>query len=375
MTVDFSVVIPTWNRSGLVDDLLRTLKEDRDAYDGGKVEVLIVDSSVGEEKESIMRSCSEYGAEYIEGPDSVRKKRNMGISNSRYDHILFLDSDVMIEPGMLKAHADTYENSNGEPIGGTFGRTVFYGKRNFVWKVTEYTHYTDVFNQAALYPYVNWTICNNVSFVKQYLLDIGMFEENLPFKLGGDDLDLSYRVVASGHPIKSCPDAVTLHSRDTWSTAKAIMNRTVRWGSMEYHNGKRHPEIMRKTLPGLPLMSAIFMCMIAIGALVLGDPKVLLLAAAVPIYSFIISYYYDGIRKGKWNPVLFLTAKILLGIYGLCRYRQYIKHRDLSLVGRTMIFDIGHARAEYSSRSCKMDCFILFSAVAIIIGLLLMGAV
>lgn len=52
--MDFSIVIPTWNRSHLVDALLKSLFEERNRYEDGRTEVIVVDSSTGEEKESIV---------------------------------------------------------------------------------------------------------------------------------------------------------------------------------------------------------------------------------------------------------------------------------------------------------------------------------
>ena len=105
--MDFSIVIPTWNRSKLVDALLKSLYEERRDYTDGETEVLIVDSSRGEEKASIVESCSKYDAQYIEGDDSVRKKRNKGIDLAKYEYILFIDSDVTVRPGLLRSHAAT----------------------------------------------------------------------------------------------------------------------------------------------------------------------------------------------------------------------------------------------------------------------------
>jgi cellulose synthase/poly-beta-1,6-N-acetylglucosamine synthase-like glycosyltransferase len=41
--MDFSIVIPTWNRSNLVDELLNSLFEERIRYQDGKTEVIVVD--------------------------------------------------------------------------------------------------------------------------------------------------------------------------------------------------------------------------------------------------------------------------------------------------------------------------------------------
>ena len=52
--MNFSIVIPTWNRSELVDALLESLYKERNRYEKGETEVLIVDSSQGEEQKSIV---------------------------------------------------------------------------------------------------------------------------------------------------------------------------------------------------------------------------------------------------------------------------------------------------------------------------------
>lgn len=49
--MDFSIVIPTWNRSELVEALLKSLYDERERYMSGRTEVLIIDSSAGNEKE------------------------------------------------------------------------------------------------------------------------------------------------------------------------------------------------------------------------------------------------------------------------------------------------------------------------------------
>ena len=48
--MNFSIVIPTWNRSELVEALLESLYRERSRYRQGSTEVLIVDSSIDKEK-------------------------------------------------------------------------------------------------------------------------------------------------------------------------------------------------------------------------------------------------------------------------------------------------------------------------------------
>lgn len=173
--MDFSIVIPTWNRSHLVDALLKSLFEERNRYEDGRTEVIVVDSSTGEEKESIVSSCKQYDARYIDGDDSVRKKRNKGIRESQYDYILFIDSDVVVEKGLLNEYVDAYKKNNFVRLGGVLGYTEFVGKKTFWWKILELTSLVNSFSFARDYPFHSWTIGNNVSFKKSVLEEIGMF--------------------------------------------------------------------------------------------------------------------------------------------------------------------------------------------------------
>ena len=90
--MDFSIVIPTWNRSELVEALLISLYDERERYTSGRTEILIVDSSTDSEKDSIISSCKKYDAIYVEGDDSVRKKgtKALGIQNMIISCLLIL---------------------------------------------------------------------------------------------------------------------------------------------------------------------------------------------------------------------------------------------------------------------------------------------
>lgn len=370
MNIDFSIVIPTWNRKECVKEMLRTLYDDRQVYEYGSTEVLIVDSSIGEEQRVIKEACQKYDARYIDGVDSVRKKRNKGIMEAKYDYIFFIDSDVVIQKGMLNEHAKVYLNSQKENLGGVFGVTEFYGKKSFLWKIIDYSNYTFAFEQAKKYPYASWTIGNNVSFVKQVLLDIGMFEENLPFKLGGDDMDLSFRVVKSGHPIKCTSKAITYHSRETWNSTKALNDRTRRWGTMEYYNAKRHPENIKTTLPSLVLIAIITTLFMLFAALITGNMLPLALQGIFLAGVWITGYLCDAKKSGKYNLFFYSLAKLIAIKYAFYKFRECCRKRDFSVWNKIMIFNEGHAKAEFTERSRKLTislCLFIFLVVVVVV--------
>lgn len=353
--IDFSIVIPTWNRSALVDALLESLKTARDAYTYGRSEVLIVDSSTGSEQAAIQDSCRRYDASYLQGPDSVRKKRNMGIEHAAFDYIFFLDSDVRVDEQIMNHHAETYLSASPEErLGGTFGVTEFVGPENLVWKIVQYTTFTDSFSFARWFPYQKWTLGNNVTFLRQVLLDINMFEEAFPFKLGGDDLDLSYRVNKAGYQIKSVPDAVTWHAKETWSHFKAINDRSRRWGSMEYYLSRRHPEIFIHGGVKAEWFLAAELALFTLGAAAARQPRLLkagLFTAGLTCASI---YRLDTRESDKKNPALYFAGKYFHARYAWFHALEGLKHHTMDGFYKTMSFSNEQTKHMLLRESRKM---------------------
>lgn len=337
--MDFSIVIPTWNRSELVDALLKSLYDERSRYKLGNTEVLIVDSSIGGEKDNIVSSCKKYDAVYIEGDDSVRKKRNKGIRSAKYDYILFIDSDVTVEKGLLDEYVEAYKNPYNVKLGGVLGYTEFIGKRTFWWKMLERTSLVNSFSFARDYPFHSWTIGNNVSFKKTVLEEIGMFEENFPFKLGGDDLDMTYRVTKAGYMIGSAPNAVTYHSRKTWNNYKAVHDRAKRWGTMENFIVGRHPELYKKVIPKnyiLEIFVLLFMCILS---LILKNWLPVMIAVSWIVINWIIDYVIDVKRKGFCSPLYYFGAQIIQSQYEFYRVLGSLKKGSLGALYKGIIFN------------------------------------
>lgn len=337
--MDFSIVIPTWNRSELVEALLKSLYDERERYTSGKTEVLIVDSSTDNEKDSIMSSCKKYDAIYVEGDDSVRKKRNKGIRQSKYDYILFIDSDVVVEKGLLDEYVEAYKNPYQVKLGGVLGYTEFVGKRTFWWKMLERTSLVNSFSFARDYPFHSWTIGNNVSFKKSVLEEIGMFEENFPFKLGGDDLDMTYRVTKAGYMIGSAPNAVTYHSRKTWNNYKAVHDRAKRWGTMENFIVGRHPELYKKVIPKNYVLETITFLFMGILSLILKNWLPIMIAVSWIVINWIIDYVVDVKREGFCSPIYYFGAQIIQSQYEFYRVLGSLKNGSFGALYKGMIFN------------------------------------
>lgn len=337
--MDFSIVIPTWNRSELVEALLESLFFERSRYVQGETEVLVIDSSKDNEKEKIISSCEKYNAVYIEGDDSVRKKRNKGIKVAKYDTILFIDSDVTVENGLLDEYVDAYKNPYNVNLGGILGYTEFVGKKTFWWNLLERTSLVNSFSFARNYPFHSWTIGNNVSFKKAVLEEIGMFEENFPFKLGGDDLDMSYRVTKAGYMIGSAPNAVTYHSRKTWNSYRAVHDRAQRWGTMEDFIVRRHPELYKKVIPKDYVIKAAILLVLSILSLMLQSFLPMAIGLGWIVLNWILDYILSCKKDGFCLPIYYYGAQLIQLQYEYYRVRQSLKNHSLGALYKGIIFN------------------------------------
>lgn len=352
--VNISVVIPTWNRAGLVERLLVSLDDARADFRYGETEILIIDSSRGSQKDAIAGSCSRHDAHYLEGPDSVRIKRNLGISSSKYEYVLFIDSDVTVCRNLLNVHAETFLDSSDAKLRGSFGITEFVGEMSILWRIIQYTTFVDSYSFAKRFPYQNWTIGNNVMLRKDSLTEAGMFEEVFPYKLGGDDLDLTYRITKAGYRIKSAPEAVTWHARDTWNSIAAVNDRTKRWGSMEYYLSRRHPEIFITGGIRTELFCAVLFLIALLSALFFGSLKPIASFGLVFILSHICIYLLDAHVSGKRNILYYFAAKLFEARYYFFHIVESLKHGSLDGFYKTMSFSFYQTRAMLERESRKL---------------------
>lgn len=236
-----SIIIPTEGRLHLTCRLLRHLDALRKKA-GFSTEVLVVDSSQGTDRQVIEFTCADYHAKWMEGPASVRKKRNLGIMNACYAIVLFLDSDCDPREDLLEQHWQAYQQKGNSNLGGVLGRLEFTGPETLAWHLVKNSSLVQHFNQTDV-SYVKWGPTANLSIYRKVLDAIGLFDDTFPFILGGDDLDLTYRLTQSGWLLMSCPKALAYHDRSTWNSLRAIFSRALRWGRMEYYLYKKHSSL------------------------------------------------------------------------------------------------------------------------------------
>ena len=257
-----TLVIPTEGRVELTHQLLNSLKIARNQYTGPS-EVIVIDSSPLHQSDAIRALCQVCDAIYFYGPSSVRSKRNIGIQHANFPITLFIDSDCTASSDLLQQHASVYLEA--PEIGGCAGLVRFASDdRSFFWRMLLRTSFAFPFKAPSQTKHVLWGPTANTSYRTELLREVNGFDEKFPFKLGGDDVDLGLRVTALGYIIRTNPEAIVIHSPQTWHPL-AVTRRALRWGRMHYFLFRKHPKQRTMTLPG---MLTIFVLLLVIFALI-----------------------------------------------------------------------------------------------------------
>ena len=151
-------------------------------------------------------------------------------------------------------------------------------------------------------------------------------------------MDLSYRITKAGYLIKSLPEAVTYHSKQTWHRIKAINDRTKRWGTMEYYLFIRHPEIFIQQLFKTELILFIFL-IVAMGAWAFTGSILPAISWIIwSILSLIGVFMLDANRSKKYNFLLYALSRLFTFRYYYFHVIESLKHKSLSGISMTLSF-------------------------------------
>jgi glycosyltransferase involved in cell wall biosynthesis len=106
-----SVVIPTWNRAGLVVEAVESAL----GQEGGDLEVIVVDDGSTDGTAEIIEQRFGKAVKLLRMAtrSGVGAARNEGVSQATGDLLAFLDSDDLWLPGKLKAELDILERFPG----------------------------------------------------------------------------------------------------------------------------------------------------------------------------------------------------------------------------------------------------------------------
>jgi len=197
--VFFSVVIPTYNRLPILQKCLQALAHQRPDPLVEGYEVVVVDD--GSEDDTIAwleRKAWPHVRLFQQPHRGPAAARNLGVERATGDTIIFIDSDLVVTPTFLRAHARALHAAGDRAF--TYGRVI--NTSNFDNPTAEPYKLTDF--SAAYFA------TGNVAIARHWLEKAGLFDTQ--FQLyGWEDLELGVRLKHLGLKLVKCPAAVGYH--------------------------------------------------------------------------------------------------------------------------------------------------------------------
>lgn len=277
-----SVIVPTEGRLRSLTALVASFREawrihvqstseSRSAAE--VIELVFVDSTEPALDPSAIDAWDLSWMHVRRGTQNVRQKRNQGAAQARGQWIAFVDSDCLVTPGYLSAVLVAIERGQAQAFA---GRVEFRGAENAVWRVVAASQLVSPESQTAGEGEVEWCATANLIVERSLFVALGGFDESLPFRLGGDDVDFGLRLRRNGSPLHVLPDALVVHPKAPWSELSGILARTWRWGRVEYHLAVRHPDKLRQTPPFFMGAILTFALASVLGTVLTSRPALLL---------------------------------------------------------------------------------------------------
>jgi glucosyl-dolichyl phosphate glucuronosyltransferase len=146
MSLDVSVIVCTWNRASMLEEALgRLLQLQPPSHIHW--ELVVIDNNSDDHTRAVAQALiGRLPLRYIfESQQGLSRARNRGVAEARGRLLLFMDDDVIVDPGWLAA---MYESSCRHPRGGVFGGPV----------TPRFEHAPDA-DIAAAYPAVVNGLC------------------------------------------------------------------------------------------------------------------------------------------------------------------------------------------------------------------------
>ena len=196
-------MIPTYNRS----DLLRRTLGAVAAVDYPNMAIVVIDDGSADRHRAAIRAAAESASATLlsqanAGPATAR---NNGVAHTASELVAFLDDDCSPRPDWLRGLVAAFEGDDGG-LGGVGGRVVSAPPRRWIARFCSAAAYstgsTDHFTNAAT---------ANACYRRRVLEEVGGFDPSFRHP-GGDDPDLSRRVVAAGYELRAVPEAVVEHA-------------------------------------------------------------------------------------------------------------------------------------------------------------------
>lgn len=256
-----SVIIPTYNASSTLCECLTALHTSH--YPDW--ECIVVDDGSSDNSMQIARECGArviVTARPFSGPAYAR---NLGAKIAKGDILVFLDADVVVQPGTLGQMAailqadpelaacfGSYDDQPSEPDFLSQYRNLLH----------HYLHQT-----SSIDAHTFWSGCGAIR--RQIFLDIGGFNATVYQQRGVEDIELGYRLRAAEHRI-ALDKLLQVKHLKRWQIGRLlntdIRKRAIPWSQLILQQGRLPDDLNLQPNQRISGVTVLLAALVLIGA-------------------------------------------------------------------------------------------------------------
>jgi GT2 family glycosyltransferase len=215
ITAEASVVLPTIGRPALIRECLESLAR----CDPRADEIVVVDSSDGDEVAAVVSEFESAGARVVPCPEKgLGNAFNLGLGEAKHEVVLLTNDDCTVDPSWVGAGM---RHISVKPDAIVTGRVLPDGESQVVPSTIDDPEPHEYRGRGA---FVLYTQC--IALRRSAVLGFGGFDGRI--QPSAEDNDLSYRWLRAGRVIRYEPDFVAWHH--DWRTTEQLRRLYVDYG-------------------------------------------------------------------------------------------------------------------------------------------------
>ena len=254
--MQFSVIIPTYNRLHILKKTLKALRHqtlgqlarDADSPQDFLYEVIVVDDGSSDGTlDEVQKIKEEYPVPLLCIHQKNRKQgsaRNLGSDHARGTYLVFLGDDTVPSPSFLEEHRKVRSQASTEDHVVVIGYTPWpeeYHRTRFMEYVAEegWQFGFSLIENPNNVPF-NFFYTSNLSISSSFFKNSGGFDEDFS-EYGWEDIELGLRLQHMGMRLVYHPEAIAHHHHRT--TVRSFVGRQRNVGFSAWKFYVKHPDM------------------------------------------------------------------------------------------------------------------------------------
>jgi glycosyltransferase involved in cell wall biosynthesis len=206
-TINFSVIICTFNRAELLDGILGDVCAQR--YSPAGYEIIIIDNG---SLDSTFEIAQKYSGKYsnvfyyFEPRQGLSHARNLGALKANGEYLAYVDDDARINEIWLVIAQEVVDEYHPDAFGGPF--YPFYISKKPNWYKDEYGQSVISTSRRRLYDN-EYLSGGNLFITRKLLHEMGMFDSN--YGMSGTKIGYAEETILQANIRKNNPDSVLFY--------------------------------------------------------------------------------------------------------------------------------------------------------------------